>query len=63
MNRSGFIEILIPALIVMTAVGAALGFKYWVSAPDDNAVEEIAEEVIKKETGVDVDLTPNSPEK
>jgi len=29
---------------------------------DDNIGEEIAEEVIKKETGLDVDLTPGSPE-
>jgi hypothetical protein len=30
---------------------------------DDNIVEEILEDVIKKETGIDMDLTPSSEEK
>ena len=29
----------------------------------DNIVEELVEEGLKKETGVDVDLSPDSPEK
>lgn len=29
----------------------------------DNPIEEAAEEVLKKETGFDVDLSPTSPEK
>ena len=28
----------------------------------DNKIEEYAEEVIKKETGLDIDLSPGSPE-
>ena len=28
----------------------------------DNPIEEIAEEVIKQETGMDIDLSPDSPE-
>lgn len=28
----------------------------------DNAVEEVAEEVIKKQTGLDIDLSPESKE-
>lgn len=31
--------------------------------PQDNVVEEIVEEVIEEKTGVDVDLSPNTPEK
>lgn len=31
--------------------------------PQDNIVEEIVEDVIQKETGVDLDLSPFSPEK
>jgi hypothetical protein len=27
----------------------------------DNPIEEISEEIIKEETGIDVDLTPQSP--
>lgn len=30
---------------------------------DDNPIEETVEEVIKSETGLDLDLTPDSPEK
>ncbi len=59
----GFIEILIPVLIAMAAIGVTVGYKYWATAADDNPVEEIAEEIIKKETGIDVDLSPTTPEK
>lgn len=31
--------------------------------PQDNIVEEIAEDVIRVETGIDVDLSPFTPEK
>ncbi len=30
--------------------------------PDDNILEEITEDVIQAETGVNVDLTPQTPE-
>jgi len=30
--------------------------------PADNIVEEIGEQIIKDETGLDLDLSPNSPE-
>jgi ribosomal protein L5 len=29
---------------------------------DDNIIEEVAEDVIKEKVGVDVDLTPSTPE-
>ena len=29
---------------------------------DDNPIEEISEEIIKEEIGIDIDLTPNSHE-
>jgi choline-glycine betaine transporter len=32
------------------------------SLPDDNIIEETSEFVIKTETGLNVDLTPSSPE-
>ena len=35
---------------------------FWPEYPDDNPVEEVAEMVIKEETGLEVDLTPESPE-
>jgi hypothetical protein len=31
--------------------------------PEDNLIEEVAEAIVKVETGVDVDLTPGSKEK
>lgn len=34
-----------------------------VTGKDDAPLEELAEDVLKAETGIDVDLTPNSPEK
>ena len=30
---------------------------------DDHVLEEFSEAIIKKETGLDIDLTPESPEK
>jgi len=36
----------------------------WMSwYPQDNFIEEIAEDVIESKTGVDVDLSPFTPEK
>jgi hypothetical protein len=29
---------------------------------NDNPIEEISEEIIKQETGLDIDLSPNTPE-
>ncbi len=63
MQKSGFIEWLIPLLIVLAAGSGALIYKQVTKAPDDNPIEEIAEEIIKKETGADVDLSPSTPEK
>lgn len=53
---------------VTAAICAALcgligvGSYHYFKMPQDNIVEEIAEEVIKKETGIDVDLSPESKE-
>lgn len=63
MKRKGHIEFMIPVLVVFTSASIALMYNYFFKAKDDNPVEEIAEEVIKKETGVDIDLSPNSPER
>lgn len=63
MNKNGFIEVLIPALLVIMAGSIAVSYNYFSKAPDDNPVEEACEEVIRKETGIDVDLTPSTPEK
>lgn len=39
--------------------GCSLLKKY----PQDNIVEEIVEDAIEKETGIDIDLSPLTPEK
>ncbi len=48
-------------MILILVVIIGLGSVYFYG--DDNAVEEISEEIIKQETGIDIDLTPSSPEK
>jgi len=51
------ITIALVAAAVIVGIGSSFLFK-----KQDNVVEEYCEEVIKEETGVDVDLTPGSPE-
>ena len=46
-------------LIVVVVVGYLSSF--WLG--DDNAIEEVAENILEKHVGIDLDLTPNSPEK
>ena len=41
------------------------GYSYinrWMGLPDDNIIEEGVESAIKSKSGLDVDLTPGSPE-
>lgn len=46
------------ALVVVILVGAVS--QYWLG--EDNAVEQISEQVIKNESGVDIDLSPRGTE-
>ena len=48
------VGILVVALVAGYASSKFLG--------EDNAIEEAAEEVIESQTGIDLDLTPNSAE-
>jgi hypothetical protein len=59
MNYSYLWYLLIPVL-GLSIYGIK---KIWPNYKDDNVVEEAVEKVIEKETGIDVDLTPASPEK
>lgn len=43
-------------------LGIMLVKQYWPSYKDENILEEKIEDIIKDKTGIDVDLTPNSPE-
>jgi len=44
-------------------IGAYAYLKLFPGAKPDNMIEEMAEEVIKDQLGIDVDLTPSTPEK
>lgn len=46
-------------LILVVIIGISSVYFYG----DDNTVEEISEEILKQETGIDIDLTPSSLEK
>ena len=35
---------------------------FWESYPQDNAIEELVEDMIQQETGLDLDLSPTTPE-
>ena len=48
---------MIPLLLSCSKINSMLGLQ------DDNIMEEVVEDVIKQETGLDMDLTPSSPEK
>lgn len=51
-------KMLIVSASLIVGVGSWVFFK-----KEDNPVEELAEEIIKQETGLDIDLSPQSPEK
>jgi len=54
----------IKGLLVTAAIATALSIRFFFPGlPQDNPVEEAAEYVIEQETGLSVDLTPESPEK
>lgn len=54
-------SLIIISIVVGICLVGGLASTYFLG--DDNPVEEVAEEVIKKETGMDVDLSPATPEK
>lgn len=54
---------IVKIAVVAIAAAIGIGYTYFFRQPHDNPIEEEAEQVIKQQTGVDVDLTPTSPEK
>lgn len=48
-------------MIAVAAGGVFLSKKYF-HAKDDNVIEELVEMEIKEESGLDVDLSPETPE-
>ena len=52
---------MISVAVFIVAIMAGIGSRY-VFKKTDNPVEEIVEEIIKKRTGEDIDLSPETPE-
>ena len=52
----------IKAIVIAVSAIIGVGSVVIVKMKHDNPVEEVCETVIKNETGVDLDLTPSSPE-
>ncbi len=50
-------------LIFIVIIIALLGLISSYFLGDDNKIEQISEEIIKQNTGIEIDLSPNSPEK
>lgn len=50
---------IVVALLAGCVVAVSLGL---IKYTDDNKIEEAVEETIKDQTGIDVDITPESPE-
>jgi hypothetical protein len=59
-NQKGFAVIL--PLVIIAVVGIVGYSAHLITKKDDTAIEEMAEDYIKSETGKDVDLTPDSKE-
>lgn len=58
-NLNKIISILFAGCLILLE-GCTLA--WWQKYPQDNFVEEIVEEVIKEEIGIDIDLSPKSKE-
>lgn len=56
------LALILKILAIGGALVAGLSSVLYFHLPDDNPVEEISEEIIKEETGINVDLSPKSPE-
>jgi len=50
-------------MLIILILGLSLSGCSWLTHyPEDNVVEEIVEHIIHEETGLDLDLSPASPE-
>lgn len=56
------IAIKAAVVVVCASIGLAASFIGPFKGKQDNPVEEKCEEIIKNETGMNIDLTPGSPE-
>lgn len=53
---------LIVSVTIFAGVVTGCNWKLWKHYPQDNFVEEIIEDVIEHKTGIDIDISPFSPE-
>ena len=56
---SAFKWLALPIILV----GAGAFYKYYPDVKQDNFIEEIFENIILAETGIDIDLSPDTKEK
>lgn len=54
--------LIVKFLVVGSCVGLFFGIRSKFEMRDDSPMEQVLEQVIKQETGLDIDLTPDSPE-
>lgn len=60
--RKFFMNLFIIVLVIAALMGGCAYLNKVAGVKDDNVVEEAIEEKIKYETGIDIDLTPHTPE-
>lgn len=55
-------KLIFTVFIIMVSCGACSVVNKYIGVEDDNPVEELAEELILCQTGMEIDLTPESKE-
>lgn len=55
-------SLVIKGILIVSAVAGVFFTQKYFKTKDDNLIEEIVEHEIKKETGFDIDLSPDSPD-
>jgi len=61
-NVKEFAKMAVLIVSILVALATVIGFSSQYFAGPDNQVEEACEAVIKSQTGIDIDLSPDSPE-
>lgn len=56
------VKLCIGLAVLMVACGGCAYMNQRVGLPDDHAIEEAVESQIETHTGIEIDLTPESPE-
>lgn len=56
-------QVLKMVFIPLALTASAAFYKYYAWIQEDNFVEEMVEDIIKENVGIDIDLTPESKEK